>query len=129
LIYHDARVQQLSAVEQDLRAFPPTEWVWAVEPLKSGSSEAFLRVTILREMTSSQKGMSFVYPLTIEADSNLIKSSAEFIFTSWQWIFGTILIPLVLYGFHHFSSKRGAAVPVQKPNVRTRQKRKRQVDR
>jgi hypothetical protein len=97
---HDARIQQLSTAEQDLRAFPPTEWFWSVEPLKAGSTGAFIKFTITRMLGSPEKGISFVYPLNVRAAPNPTKTIVKFVLTNWQWILGTVLIPVAIYIFH-----------------------------
>jgi hypothetical protein len=103
---HDARIQQLSAAEQDLRAFPPTEWFWSVEPLKAGSTGAFIKFTIKRMLVSPEEAISFVYPLTVQAASNPTKTIVEFVFTNWQWLLGTVLIPVAVYIFHTLWPKK-----------------------
>ena len=110
LLYEDGRIQQLSTAEQTLKAFPPTEWVWSVEPLKSGDAEAFVRLIVSREVSGSIQKVPFTYPVHFKTEPNVTRSFFDFFLSNWQWIAGTVLIPMVIYGFRLYWPK-SAEIP------------------
>jgi hypothetical protein len=123
LVWSDARVQQLSPVEQDLRAYPPTEWFWSVEPLKSGNANVFVKFTIVRERGAFQKGIPFLYPTQYAVEGNFIKSTIVFVSDNWQWISGTIFIPLAIYLFHIFGFPKIRSAPEMEKTGRGNRKK------
>jgi hypothetical protein len=128
LLYEDARVvQQLSSTLQDLRAFPPTEWLWLVEPDKSGEITAFVKFTVMKQGGDLNEGVPFLYQLKFHVRANLWGSVVNFVASNWQWMIGTLFIPFLVYVFHAFWPKKAGdvTVPVPPPPRRTTRNQRR----
>ncbi|MGY4428958.1 hypothetical protein ACVWWO_001435 [Bradyrhizobium sp. F1.13.1] len=124
LIWSKANIQQLSPAEQDLRVYPATEWLWNVEAQKSGKADAFLRFTIFRDQGAFQKGIPFVYPLNLQIESDWRKSTALFLVDNWQWIAGTIFVPLAVFLFHLYWPAKAAAAHARSGSEKSKRKRR-----
>lgn len=124
LLYNDADVKQLSSTSQDLRAFPPTEWLWLVEPNRSGEMTAFVKFTITGQGGDAKQDVPFLYQLNFRVQTNLWGSITGFIAGNWQWIAGTLVVPLSIYLFHAFWPKKLRDVPATAPPPTRRTTRK-----
>jgi hypothetical protein len=95
----------LSTAEQDLRAFPPTEWVWSVEPTEAGRIDAFLKFHVVIGKDSAKQTLSFIYPIAIKVSNNWVLSTLMLLRANWQWFMGTLLIPFAIFLLHYGRSK------------------------
>ena len=111
LLYNDADVMQLSSTSQDLRAFLPTEWLWLVEPNRSGEMTAFVKFTVTGQGGDAKQDVPFLYQLNFRVQTNLWGSITGFIAGNWQWIAGTLVVPLSIYLFHAFWPKKAKRRP------------------
>lgn len=73
-------------------------WQWEVEPKKSGKYPLIVNVsTRIYDGYESNFDELKVYEKEILIQSNKSKSVAEFFSTYWQWLCGTLIIPMFLW--------------------------------
>jgi hypothetical protein len=96
-------INALSSEEQVVKPVGFTEWSWDVTPLKSGTQELHLTVTvrILIPGQDEQKIDWLVMDKQISVEVNPPHTFKRFIESNWQWIVGTIIsaiaiIPIIL---------------------------------
>jgi hypothetical protein len=102
-LYDDGRIEPLSDTEQSLRAFPRTEWLWAITPLKSGDATGFVKFTIARQINGVSESVPLLYEMRMHVEPDHWKWAANFVAVSWQWLLGTLLIPFGIFGSSLFS--------------------------
>jgi hypothetical protein len=96
-------IDALSSEKQVVRQVGFTEWYWDVTPLKSGTQELHLTVTvrILIKGQEEQKIDWLVMDKRISVEVNPPYTFKKFIWSHWQWIVATIIsaiavIPIIL---------------------------------
>lgn len=109
LKYDDQKflVNEISVPEQMVMSDSYTWWVWDITPLKSGEGHLFV-VATFKLVIPGQEDQYKVVTLSkkrITTEINPVYSVKKFINDHWEWLIGTIFIPVV--GFVAFKrSKR-----------------------
>jgi hypothetical protein len=101
----------LSADKQAMRPFKPGVWTWDIEPLSTGEHTAYLSIEAKR---ADGTVISSLIPIRIEVSQNLVRSSRKFAISNWQWIAGTLVIPLATFVWGRISGKNSNSVPTTK---------------
>jgi len=88
-----------------------TSWEWSIRPIKSGFHKLKMIVVI--------KGGDFTKDIPVYEDDIYIQSSFYFIvkdFTSknWQWLSGSIIIPLIIFFWKKREDKKGEKKKISK---------------
>lgn len=78
-----------------------TEWIFIVRPILSGSHPLTITSSIIQENGKKEK----TYSKDIYVKSNVAVSVKGFWSTYWQWLFSTIIIPLVVWFYKNKKSK------------------------
>ena len=75
-----------------------TEWEWTVRPIKSGNNKLSL-IVYVHEETELGRGTKStpVFNDAIIVESNITWTVWRFIETYWQWLAGSIVIPLIVF--------------------------------
>jgi hypothetical protein len=100
-------IMALNSEEQFVDATSNTTWAWNITPIKKGENELMLRVTvkILSYVGEVQKDVP-VFEKTILVKASPLVTIKAFFINYWQWIFGTILIPFVIWFFKTGKEKK-----------------------
>jgi hypothetical protein len=79
-----------------------TEWVWDVTPIKTGSSNLKIVISIIK----GDNRKDIIYEDSVMVELN---PSAQLLFwwnTYWQWIIGTFLLPFFLWVYKRYKDKK-----------------------
>lgn len=85
-------IRAFSSKNQNIDDYGYTEWKWGIKPLKSGYRS--LRMVIKVVVDGSTKDIP-VFEKDIYIHSRPEKSIGNFFANYWQWIIGTLLLPLL----------------------------------
>jgi hypothetical protein len=85
-------------IENDLSY---TEWYWSVTPLRSGKGNLKIVISIIRENGVKE----LVYEDEISVKMDFIKQLKFFFGKYWQWLFGSVLIPFVVWFYNRKKTK------------------------
>jgi hypothetical protein len=107
----------LSVPEQDFRAFPPNEWVRSIEPLDTGSLDAFMKFSIALGTGDAKRSLSFVYPILLEAHGSIVRPVFLLFRDNWQWFFATLFIPFGIFAFRQLQSRFQQPQPIKEQSV------------
>lgn len=98
------KIVPLSEEEQFIENNDYTVWTWNVTPLTKGNDQLSLIVDIVIDDKSKNikvyDGVIYVY-----SNETVIDKITEFLLTNWEFIVGTILIPLIVYLYSKFGKK------------------------
>jgi hypothetical protein len=96
-----------NSVEQFVGIKSNTTWTWNIIPVKKGNNELILRVTVkvLSDMGEVPKDVP-VFEKSIKVKTDPAVVVKKFFIAYWQWTFGTILIPFVIWFFKSKKDKR-----------------------
>lgn len=91
-------INSLSSERQIIPDDEFSEWSWDVVPIKAGTQKLLLHVFICIVLSSTNESRDLpVYERNILVRSNFRYTINEFGTKNWQWIAGTILIPIAVY--------------------------------
>jgi hypothetical protein len=103
---HNFDIHMLAA-ESPIRTFDATKnkmvWQWNVTPLKEGIHELILSISEVDKndkLAGSPETRRYHIKIMSERSrKNIVKKIAIFIGDYWQWLFGSLLIPIFLIWF------------------------------
>lgn len=84
----------LTVEKQAVRPLQATSWSWLVTSAKSGKVIMYISVA---GITADGVPLSRVFPLTIDVQESYLSLIERFISDHWEWLAGTIIIPLGLF--------------------------------
>jgi len=85
-----------------------TQWTWNVTPLKSGTANLKIVVSIIKDGNKKE----VVYQDTVKVNMDMEKEIPFFINKYWQWLLSTLVIPFVIWFYNrHKKDKEGKKKP------------------
>jgi hypothetical protein len=87
-----ASVVPLTTELQNVTPLRPSSWSWSVTEKDGGEKRFYISVS-----ASNKRTFTRVIPITLEVADNYLGSLRSFLAQNWQWIAGTIVIPLTLF--------------------------------
>ncbi len=81
------------------------EWEWKVKPIKSGDNRLKVIANVINDETKQPTEIS-VYDKQIKIKSNWKFLLSKFLSENWEWLFGTLLIPLFTFIYNKFKNKK-----------------------
>jgi hypothetical protein len=97
-------INSLNGEEQVITNAEYTVWAWDVTPQKSGNQTLYLHVTVrLRLPHGEERKDHPVMEREIKISIRPFYSLGIFIVKYWQWIIGTLLIPLLGFAWTFFN--------------------------
>jgi hypothetical protein len=84
-----------------------TPWAWNIMPLQSGTQSLFLSVGTRFKLPERGEETKFqpLYTRSITVQVDRIYEGKEFVHNNWQWLAGTLVIPLAGFIWHHWKRK------------------------
>ena len=99
------KIVPISEEEQFLEDSDYTLWTWNVTPITKGNNKLLLSIDIIvKDKSKSIKvydGTIYVY-----SDDTIFDKIIDFISNYWEFIVGTILIPLIIFLYDRFKNKK-----------------------
>jgi hypothetical protein len=110
----------LALEEQVVRTDEPTHWRWTVTPTRSGDQSLHLNVYAVLKIPDIGKdeGLPIIiktYDKKIAIDLGILQRVASFLRKHWQWIFASLLYPVLKFIVGRIGKGGGSAGP---PNLR-----------
>jgi hypothetical protein len=91
-------VTALTPVQQAVSRAAPTEWRWSVRAAQTGTHALHLTINAIITVAGERYPRSLdIFDRTIEVDIASSQRLAMFLEQNWQWLLGTIVIPLVVW--------------------------------
>lgn len=92
-------IHSQSANIQHVTSNKNTTWLWHIKPLKKGSHKIIAKVhaTIYTERGTEREINQIVFNEEINVEATPSFTLSNFFKSHWQWLFGTLLIPLFVY--------------------------------
>jgi hypothetical protein len=92
-------IHSQSANIQHVTSNKNTTWLWHIKPLKKGSHKIIAKVhaTIYTERGTEREINQIVFNEEINVEATPVFTLSNFFNSNWQWLFGTLLIPLFVY--------------------------------
>lgn len=81
------------------------EWEWKVKPIKYGDNRLKVIANVINDETKQPTEIS-VYDKQIKIKSNWKFLLSKFLSENWEWLFGTLLIPLFTFIYNKFKNKK-----------------------
>lgn len=78
-----------------------TQWTWDITPVRSGTSKLKIVISIIRDGVAKET----VYEDTVVVRADVTKTVPFFISKYWQWIFSTLIIPIVIWYYKRKKKK------------------------
>jgi hypothetical protein len=94
LVLDGVTVTPLTPEEQTLKPLQPRSWSWLLKPNSSGKQTLYISVQAKR---TTGEQVSSVLPIALVVEESYVNRATNFLTTNWQWIAGTIIIPLSLF--------------------------------
>lgn len=100
-------ISSLSSEWQIIEDEGYTEWTWSISPKKSGKNniKMILKIKIINKENVTQKDI-IIFDKNIEVKTNFIFSLKSFIFSYWQWLATTTIIPFIIFIFKRRKKKK-----------------------
>jgi len=97
----------LSTEEQLVDVTSNTIWLWNITPLRMGKNELLLRATVkvISDLGETPKDIP-VFEKIITVQASPIFAIGQFLGDNWQWIAGTMIIPLLIWRYNKRKKKR-----------------------
>ncbi len=95
-------ITRINSTQQELDTTLYTTWNFRVEPIKVGESQLNLVISIINGNNKKE----IVYSDKILVKNNITKKIVNWWETEWKWAFTTIIIPIFLYLWKKFKSKK-----------------------
>jgi hypothetical protein len=100
-------VTDLTPVQQPVSGSAPTEWRWTVRAAETGRHQLHLTINAIITVAGERYPRSLdVLNRDIEVDISAGRRIGMFVGTNWQWLLGTIFIPLGLWLWNQQHKKR-----------------------
>src|SRR5262245_47119320 len=94
LVLDGVTVTPLTPEEQTLKPLQPRSWSWLLKPSNSGEQTLYMSVQAKR---TTGEQVSSVFPVALVVEESYLNRATNFLTTNWQWIAGSIIIPLSLF--------------------------------
>jgi hypothetical protein len=91
LVLDGVTMTPLTPEEQTLKPPQPRSWSWLLKPDSSGEQTLYVSVQA-RKTTGEQ--VSAVVPVQLVVEESYVNRVTNFLSVNWQWIAGSIIIPL-----------------------------------
>jgi len=97
----------LNTKEQLVDITSNTIWKWEITPLKSGRNKIILRATVkvITDLGETPKDIP-VFEKIITVQTSPILTFEQFLGNNWQWLGGTIIIPILIWRFQILKKKK-----------------------
>lgn len=108
LLGDDFKISSFDDEEQGVTDDAYTQWEFEVTPLKSGVRDLYLKVGMVYNVPGLGNTKKYlpVYEKQISVEVNVWQQIAGFSLRNWQFIAGTIIIPLGLWLISQFRQRR-----------------------
>jgi hypothetical protein len=91
-------VTALTPVLQPVGGSTPTDWRWTVRAAQTGRHQLHLTINAIITVAGERYPRSLdVLNRDIEVDISAGQRIGMFVGANWQWLFGTVFIPLALW--------------------------------
>jgi hypothetical protein len=91
-------ITPLTPVQQPVSRSSPTEWRWTARALQSGRHQLHLTINAIITVGGERYPRSLdVLNRDIDVDITAAERVSMFLGTNWQWLLGTVVIPLGLW--------------------------------
>ena len=97
LVGNGFEVTNLSPEHQALSPFVESRWVWQVKSSGASGDEPLILVAESKPSERSNNLYSNQIPIHVKHEKSIFIMSWEFLLSNWQFILGTILIPIGVY--------------------------------
>lgn len=106
-------INPLNTEEQFVDDTTNTIWLWNIVPLRSGENDLLLRATVnvITDLGETPRDIP-IFEKKVTVQASPFKATNQFFQDNWQWIAGTILIPLLLWGYKRIKTKKKKPVTV-----------------
>lgn len=91
-------IQPITPSEQAIRTDETTQWSWTIKPIEFGKQSLDLTISALITVSGKDTPMVIeTFRKTILIEISPLKRVKDFITSNWQWLWATLLVPLVTY--------------------------------
>lgn len=90
-------VTSLSPEHQVLSPFVESRWVWQIKPSRASAGDPLILVAESKSSENSNNIYSNQIPIVVKYEKSIINMSWGVVISNWQFILGTVLIPLGVY--------------------------------
>jgi hypothetical protein len=104
---HPFDIVPLNEAEQVVADNRITEWAFDVTPRESGNQKLQLIITVRIKLSGmdEEKKDHPVIEKTIHVKVNVWRWTKEFFSNNWQWLAGTIIIPLIVFVWRYYRNQ------------------------
>jgi hypothetical protein len=95
-------ITKINSTQQELDTTLYTTWNFRVEPIRSGESQLNLVISII----NGESKKEIVYSDKILIKNNITKKILSWWEIEWKWAFSTIIIPIFVFLWKKFKSKK-----------------------
>jgi hypothetical protein len=100
-------VKELTPVQQPVSGSSPTEWRWTVRAAETGRHQLHLTINAIITVAGERYPRSLdVLNRDIEVDISAGRRIGMFVGANWQWLLGTVFIPLALWLWNQKHKKK-----------------------
>jgi hypothetical protein len=84
-----------------------TTWAWTVKPLEAGKHSLYLTVGSRFKLSNHDEETQFkrLYERHIDVEVDEMYEAKLFLSGNWQWLMGSLIIPLAGFVWHHWKRK------------------------
>jgi type II secretory pathway pseudopilin PulG len=95
------KIDRITPERQPVGRSGAVEWSWSVTPLEAGTQKLYLSVDAVVSIRGQDATRAIrVLEQPIEVQITNVETVESFVEANWQWIAGTILIPLVVWAWN-----------------------------
>lgn len=92
------QIRSLTPTVQAIAKSEPNEWKWEVKPIQKGEQKLHLSVNVyVTEGGKENPHVIRTFERTITVEVTTTEIIVGFLRDNWQWVMGTLIIPLVVY--------------------------------
>lgn len=95
-------ITKINSTQQEIDTTLYTTWNFRVKPIKSGESQLNLVISVI----NGDNKKEIVYSDKVLIKNNISKKILNWWETEWKWAFTTIIIPLFIYLWKRYKSKK-----------------------
>jgi hypothetical protein len=106
------QITAITPEEQPVGSHDTVQWKWDVKPQSSGSQYLHLTLTAVLEVDGAKTRKAVrTFDKQIEVRVDAVGSAEDFIAKNWQWLCGTVFIPLGIWLWKRRRDGKAASQP------------------
>lgn len=100
-------IQAMTPESQPVGTLTTSHWEWRVTPTQSGAQQLELTVNAVLRIDGVEREFSIqTYNKAIDVKVNWSNSVAAFFAANWQWLWTTLLVPVIVMAWRRFRAEK-----------------------